>query len=104
MILIGVFASKFLSGYVAGSLIGFQKQDNILIGAGSIPKLATTLAVAFTAMELGLIDASLQVSIVLLSIITMLVALVLMGFLVRAQRAVGSVASPKIGYYQSQNC
>ena len=81
-IIVGLITSKLLSGYFAGRLIGFQKRNNILIGAASIPQLSTSLAVAFTALELGFIDSSLQVSIVLLSMITVLIAPLLIGFLI----------------------
>jgi len=52
-------------------------------GFSSIPQLSTSLAVAFTALELGLIDSSLQVSIVLLSITTVLVAPFVVGLLAK---------------------
>ena len=80
-IIVGLIASKLLSGYFAGRLIGFRGRNSVLIGAASIPQLSTSLAVAFTALELGFIDSSLQVSIVLLSMITVIISPLLIGFL-----------------------
>jgi len=77
----GLIASKLLSGYVAGRLIGFSGKKSFLIGAASIPQLSTSLVVAFTALELGLLDPSLQVSIVVLSMVTVLLAPFIVGFL-----------------------
>jgi len=99
-IIVGLIISKLLSGYFAGRLIGFQKRNNILIGAASIPQLSTSLAVAFTALELGFIDSSLQVSIVLLSMITVLIAPLLIGFLILPEKVSGesySTATKDLG-------
>lgn len=81
----GSIASKLLSGYVAGRLIGFPKRTSLLIGTASTPQLSTSLAVAFIALELGLFDSSLQVSIVILSMITVLLAPVMIGLLTRTK-------------------
>lgn len=86
-VIVGLIASKLLSGYFAGRFIGFEKRKSILIGAASTPQLSTSLAVAFTAVELGFIDSSLQVSIVMLSIITVLIAPLLIGFLIPQNNA-----------------
>jgi Kef-type K+ transport system membrane component KefB len=77
----GLIASKFLSGYIAGRLIGFPRMKSLLIGSASIPQLSTSLVVAFTALELGLMDPSLQVSIVFLSVVTVLLAPFIVGYL-----------------------
>ncbi len=77
----GLIASKLLSGYVAGRLIGFSGKTSALIGAASMPQLSTTLVVAFIALELGILDPSLQVSIVVLSIVTVLIAPFIIRFL-----------------------
>ena len=80
-IIVGLIVSKLLSGYFAGRLIGFRNRNSVLIGAASMPQLSTSLAVAFTALELGFIDSSLQVSIVLLSITTVLISPLLIGLI-----------------------
>ena len=74
-----LIATKFLSGYLAGYLAGYKRVENALVGFSSIPQLSTSLAVVFTAYELGLIDSSLQVSIVLISIITVLISPFVVG-------------------------
>lgn len=74
-----LLATKFLSGYLAGYLAGYKRVENALVGFSSIPQLSTSLAVVFTAYELGLIDSSLQVSIVLISIITVLISPFVVG-------------------------
>jgi Kef-type K+ transport system membrane component KefB len=86
-VVVGLIASKLLSGYFAGRLIGLEKQESFLVGAASTPQLSTSLAVAFTALEIGFIDSSLQVSIVMLSIITVLIAPIMIGFLVPKNNA-----------------
>jgi Kef-type K+ transport system membrane component KefB len=73
-IVLGLFISKTLSGYLCGKLMKFSAKNRLLFGVASTPQLSTSLAVAFTALELGLIDASLQVSIVLLSVTTVLLS------------------------------
>lgn len=70
IIVVASVTSKYLSGYIGGRLAGFTKIESSLVGASSIPQLSTTLAVAFSAKELGLIDEKLLSSLVLLSIIT----------------------------------
>ena len=79
----GLIISKILSGYLCGKLMGFSQKNRLLFGVASVPQLSTSLAVAFTAGELGLIDSSLQVSIVLLSITTVLVAPFFVGILAK---------------------
>jgi Kef-type K+ transport system membrane component KefB len=79
----GLLLSKILSGYLCGKLMKFSVKNRLLFGVASTPQLSTSLAVAFTALELGLIDSSLQVSIVLLSIITVMVAPFFIGILTK---------------------
>ena len=82
----GLLISKIASGYLCGKLMGFSQKEKWLFGVASTPQLSTSLAVAFTALERGLIDSSLQVSIVLLSIITVLVAPIAIGFLTKQHK------------------
>ena len=72
-ILIGSIGSKFISGFIAGKLSGFENKESALIGSSSIPQLSTTLAVAFVARELNLFDDSLITAMVVLSTVTTLV-------------------------------
>lgn len=83
----GLVASKLLSGYIAGRFIGFTGKKSFFMGAASIPQLSTSLAVAFTALELGILDPDLQVSIVFLSMVTVLLAPFIVGFLATSLNA-----------------
>lgn len=78
-----LIATKFFSGYLAGYLAGYKRVENALVGFSSIPQLSTSLAVVFTAYELGLLDSSLQVSIVLISIITVLISSFAVGLIAK---------------------
>jgi Kef-type K+ transport system membrane component KefB len=78
-----LIATKFFSGYLAGYLAGYKRVENALVGFSSIPQLSTSLAVVFTAYELGLLDSSLQVSIVLISIITVLISSFVVGLIAK---------------------
>jgi Kef-type K+ transport system membrane component KefB len=77
----GLITAKLLSGFLASRLVGFSGKTSLLIGSSSIPQLSTTLAVAFIAAELGLFDPSLEASIVVLSIVTVLITPFLIRFL-----------------------
>jgi Kef-type K+ transport system membrane component KefB len=84
VIVFGLILSKIVSGYICGKIMKFSPKESWLFGASSIPQLSTSLAVAFTAMERGLIDSSLQVSIVLLSVTTVALAPLLIAFLTKS--------------------
>jgi len=70
----GSITSKFFSGWLGARLEGFSKQESFLVGVSTIPQLSTTLAVAFSGVELGLIDQELASAIVVLSIVTTLIS------------------------------
>jgi Kef-type K+ transport system membrane component KefB len=78
--------SKIGSGYVCGKLIDGSQKERFLFGFSSIPQLSTSLAVSFTALDRGLIDTNLQVSIVLLSVTTVLLAPIIVGFLTKGSK------------------
>lgn len=73
--------SKFLSGWLGGRAIGFNNLDASIIGLATTPQLSTTLAVAFTAVELHLIPSALITALVMLSVITTLIAPIGLRFL-----------------------
>jgi Kef-type K+ transport system membrane component KefB len=62
--------SKFLSGFAAGKLLGFRDRESALIGSSTIPQLSTTLAVAFTGLELGLLEPKMVMAMTVLSMVT----------------------------------
>lgn len=70
IIVTGLLLSKFTSGYFAAKFEKFSNRDSLLIGVTSIPQLATTLAVVYTAFNQGIIGQELVTSFVILSITT----------------------------------
>lgn len=70
----GLMVSKFLSGYLAGTLLGYSRTESSFIGVSVIPQLSTTLAVAFLGFGQGLLPAELLASIIAMVIITPVVA------------------------------
>lgn len=62
--------SKQLSGWIGGRLAGLTNEQAHFVGLTSIPQLSTTLAVAFTALDLSLISAEMLTALVILTIVT----------------------------------
>lgn len=87
-IVFGSMLSKFLSGWIGGKMVGFTSQQSLLFAVSSIPQLSTTLAVAFSALALGVIDQKLITAMVVLSIVTTIVSPMLMNILGRKIKAV----------------
>ncbi|MEX2369178.1 MAG: cation:proton antiporter [Candidatus Paceibacterota bacterium] len=81
VIVFGSVLSKYVSGAVSGRLAGFSIKESRILGASSIPQLSTTLAVVFSARELGLIPAEIATAMVVLSIVTTFVSPSLLSFL-----------------------
>jgi len=73
-IVLGSTISKFVSGYIAGRKLKYNKSESSLIGVATMPQLSTTLAVALTGMELGIIDSTLVTTLVVLSIVSTFLA------------------------------
>ena len=76
-------ATKFLSGFFAGRIIGFSVWESSLIGVATLPQLSITLAVAFMGVELGIIPEDLAVALVVLTVITTLIAPILIRWIGR---------------------
>jgi Kef-type K+ transport system membrane component KefB len=70
--------SKYVSGYIAARAVGFDSTESNFFAATSLPQLSTTLATAFVAFNLGLLDQTLLTSLVLLSVVTVLLSPLLM--------------------------
>ena len=70
--------SKYVSGYMAARAVGFTSVQSKFFAATSLPQLSTTLATAFVAFNLGLLDQTLLTSLVVLSVVTVLFSPVLM--------------------------
>ncbi|MBD3398017.1 hypothetical protein GF412_02480 [Candidatus Micrarchaeota archaeon] len=69
-ILAAAVLSKFIGGFLAGRVNGFNSKESIISGVATIPQLSTTLAVAFVGLEMGLIDDMLITAMIVLSIAT----------------------------------
>jgi Kef-type K+ transport system membrane component KefB len=78
-------ASKFISGFIAGRMSGFTERQSAIIGSATIPQLSTTLAVAFTGMELGLLDAKMVMAMTVLSMVTTFAGPFLINSLVQSK-------------------
>jgi Kef-type K+ transport system membrane component KefB len=79
LLLIGsLVASKYLSGYFAARAVGFDGTESNFFASTSLPQLSTTLATAFVAFNLGLLDQTLLTSLVMLSVVTVLLSPLLM--------------------------
>lgn len=73
-LVVALVVSKYLSGYTAARMVGFDSTESSFFAATSLPQLSTTLATAFVAFNLGLIDQALLASLVMLSVITVLLS------------------------------
>lgn len=69
LILAGI-GSKFLSGYLAGRIVGFSSSHSTVFGVVSTTHLTTALAATFAASSLGLLDTTLVTAIIGLTIVT----------------------------------
>ncbi|MFT7644472.1 MAG: Kef-type K+ transport system membrane component KefB [Candidatus Paceibacteria bacterium] len=77
IIIVSLIVSKYTSGYFAARIVGFDKLESNFFAATSLPQLSTTLATAFVAFSLGLIDQTLLTSLVILSIVTVFLSPIL---------------------------
>lgn len=80
VIVVGSIGSKFISGYLGGRVAKFTKKESIIIGATTTAQLSTTLAVVFTAVELGILSSDLSVAMVILSIVSIFIAPAVLRF------------------------
>ena len=74
VVVLGLVISKTLSGYLAGKVMRYSGRESLIMGIASLPQLSTTLAVAFAASEINLLDKDFTTSLVILSIITTFIA------------------------------
>ena len=79
-IVMALVVSKYVSGYFAARLTGFSKVESNFFAAASLPQLSTTLATAFVAFNLGLLDQTLLTSLVMLSVFTVLLSPILIRY------------------------
>jgi Kef-type K+ transport system membrane component KefB len=81
LLIFGLIIAKMVSGYAAGRIVHLGHRDSMLFGSVSIIQLTTTLAVTYAASSLGILDAQLTTSIILLSIITTLIGPILVSYI-----------------------
>lgn len=62
--------SKFASGYAGGRLLNFSPLESTTIGTSTIPRLSTTLAIAFTGFQNNLLSGELVTITILISVCT----------------------------------
>jgi Kef-type K+ transport system membrane component KefB len=70
----GLIISKVFSGFIAAKINQLSNRQAFFVGFSTTPQVSTSLAAAFTAYQFGIIDVNLQTSIVILSIVTVLMA------------------------------
>lgn len=73
-VITGSIVAKFASGWIGARISGFRNKDALTVGIATTPQLSTTLAVVFTAVELGLLESNLITAMVMLSIVSTLLA------------------------------
>lgn len=78
VIVLGSMLSKYWSGYAGARIAGYSNLKARLIGSATMPQLSTTLAVAFTGFELGILDTKLITAMVILTIISTFVSPMMM--------------------------
>jgi len=71
--------SKLLAGYFGGLTAKFSKRESMIIGASSVPQLSTTLAVALTGLETGIISHDVVTALIIVSLVTTTVGSILIG-------------------------
>lgn len=87
LLIVGLISSKFISGYLTARYESFSKNDSLLIAVTSIPQLATTLAVVYTAFNQGIIGVQLVTAFVILSIVTTVLAPLLTQIILKYREA-----------------
>ncbi|MFP4022680.1 MAG: cation:proton antiporter [Candidatus Paceibacterota bacterium] len=75
--------SKFLSGFLGSKINNMSNKEASLVGASSMSQLSITLAVAFTGVEAGIISEDLATALVTLTIVSTLIAPLLIRWLAR---------------------
>lgn len=83
VVLAGAVGSKALSGYVGGRWAGLRSRDAWVAGLATTAKLAVPLTATYAAYDLAIIEAELFSAIVVLSVITAVLAPLLVSLVLR---------------------
>ena len=70
VIIVVSVATKFLSGYLVGRLVGISKEHSVMFGVASTTQLTTSLVASQAAYSLGIIDITFLTTMVVLAIVT----------------------------------
>jgi Kef-type K+ transport system membrane component KefB len=73
LIILSLIASKSLSGFLGGRLIGFNSRISWGMGVMTIAQMSTTLATASLAFQYGILGENIVAALVLLSIVTIII-------------------------------
>ncbi|MFH1448445.1 MAG: cation:proton antiporter [Candidatus Micrarchaeota archaeon] len=95
VVLVGAILSKFVGGWAGGKVDGFSQSESCFIGVATMPRLSTTLAVAFTGLELGILDQKLIAAIMTVSIVTTIVGPLLINWLA-GKREMGRISQMRL--------
>lgn len=79
-VIVASVAGKAASGYFAARKIGFGRDLSGFFSIVSTPQLTTTLATAYAASSLGIIDRAVTTAVIALSVVTTLLAPVIIRF------------------------
>ncbi len=83
---VGLVASKVVSGWLAMRLSGFNNRSGLCAGLMTVPQLSATLAAAAVALQLELLDETFFNAIVILSLATTLPVPTLVRLLIRRSK------------------
>lgn len=89
IVLFGSITSKFFSGWFGARMGGFAQRESLIVGAATIPQLSTTLAVVFSGTQLGLFTEELMTAMVVLSVVTTLLAPILVQVFMTSRIHIG---------------
>jgi Kef-type K+ transport system membrane component KefB len=74
VVVFGLILSKIISGFIGGKVYNFSNKESLFIGFSTTPQLSTSLAAAFVALELGLLNSEIVSALIVLSIVTTLLS------------------------------
>lgn len=83
LVIVGAVLAKVLSGMLGIAMVGYKEtRQRLLAGVVTTPHLSTALAAAFTAAEFGLLSKELVSALIVLSVVTTLIAPLLIRMVV----------------------
>ena len=95
IITVGSASSKLFSGWFAGRISGFNNGESLIMGSATLPQLSLTLAVAFTAKELGFIGEEIIAALILFTMTTTLLGPILLSVFIRRNAMIAPTTIPE---------